>query len=202
MTDWIVNIAEEWGMWGILLSLFIEGSSFPFVGTMFIVTMGFILDLTWIEMGMVSLVGSILYTAGSCIPYYISLKLGDKVAGKLKKQKRMKLEEAQGKFNRYGIWSVAIASPLHLGNVIPFLAGMARMDIKVYSLLTVAGIAPSTFLFLSIGKLYDGEKEVILEMIEDYQVAVFAVFVMVTVLYIIYKRKGKRVLYRLNNKRD
>ncbi|MCA1064280.1 VTT domain-containing protein [Rossellomorea sp. AcN35-11] len=202
MTDWIVNIAEEWGMWGILLSLFIEGSSFPFVGTMFIVTMGFILDLTWIEMGMVSLVGSILYTAGSCIPYYISLKLGNKVAEKLKKQKRMKLEEAQGKFNRYGIWSVAIASPLHLGNVIPFMAGMARMDIKVYSLLTVAGIAPSTFLFLSIGKLYDGEKEVILEMIEDYQLVVFAVFVMVTVLYIIYKRKGKRVLYRLNNKRD
>ncbi|PFA68415.1 hypothetical protein CN378_07445 [Bacillus sp. AFS015802] len=195
MSEWILNIAEQWGIWGVLFSLLIEGSAFPFVGTFFIVTMGFILDLTWMEIGIISLVGSLLYTAGSYIPYYICLKLGDKMEEKLKPGKLEKLKAAREKFNRYGIWSVAIGSPLHLGNVIPFLAGMAKMNVKVYSLLTMLGIAPSTFLLLSIGKLYDGKKEVILEVIEDYQVAVFIGFMMVTVLYMIFKRKGKRGLY-------
>ncbi|MCC5803311.1 DedA family protein [Rossellomorea vietnamensis] len=192
MTEWIINSAEEWGIWGVLFSLFIEGSAFPFIGTFFIVTMGFILRLTWMQIVFISLAGSLLYTVGSYIPYYISLKLGDNIEGRLKPQKLEKLRTAQKKFNRYGVWSVAIASPLHLGNVIPFLAGVARMDVKAYSLLTMLGIAPSTFLFLTIGKLYDGEKEAILEVIEDYQMVVLVGFVVVTGAYMMYKRKIKR----------
>lgn len=191
MSEWIMNIAEEWGIWGVLFSLFIEGSALPFVGTFFILTMGFMIDLTWVEMAIVSLVGSFLYTSGSYIPYFISLKLGGKVEERLKPEKRGKLKEAQEKFNRYGIWSVAIASPLHLGNVIPFMAGMAKMNMKAYTLLTMLGIAPSTFLFLSIGKYYGGEKEVILDVIDRYQTVVFIGFVIVTVVYMILKRKGK-----------
>ena len=194
MSEWIMSIAEEWGIWGVLLSLFIEGSAFPFVGTFFIVTMGFLLDLTWVEIGIISIAGSFLYTVGSYIPYYISLKLGDKMEGKLKPKTLDKLRLAQKKFNRYGVWSVAMASPLHLGNVIPFLAGMAKMDVKTYSLLTMLGIAPSTFLFLSIGALYDGEKEVILEMIEDYQMVVLIGFVVVTGAYMIQKRMRKKAV--------
>ncbi|MCA1059854.1 VTT domain-containing protein [Rossellomorea aquimaris] len=199
MSDWILNIAEEWGIWGVLFSLFIEGSAFPFVGTFFIVTMGFILDLTWVEIGIISVVGSLLYTVGSYIPFYISLKLGDKLEEKLHPKKLEKLRAARQKFNRYGIWSVAIASPLHIGNVIPFLAGMAKMDVKAYSLLTMLGIAPSTFLFLSIGQLYEGEKEVILKMMEDYQVVAFIVFVIITGLYVVLKRKKKRRVYTKNH---
>ncbi|MFI8684244.1 DedA family protein [Rossellomorea sp. NPDC077527] len=199
MSDWILNIAEEWGIWGVLFSLFIEGSAFPFVGTFFIVTMGFILDLTWVEIGIISVAGSLLYTVGSYIPFYISLKLGDKLEEKLHPKKLEKLRAAGQKFNRYGIWSVAIASPLHIGNVIPFLAGMAKMDVKAYSLLTMLGIAPSTFLFLSIGQLYEGEKEVILKMMEDYQVGAFIVFVIITGLYVVLKRKKKRRVYTKNH---
>ncbi|WP_226671722.1 DedA family protein [Rossellomorea aquimaris] len=195
MSEWIIRIAEEWGIWGVLFSLFIEGSAFPFVGTFFIVTMGFILDLTWVEIGVISIAGSFLYTMGSYIPYYISYKLGEKIEGKLKPKKLEKLRMGQEKFNRYGIWSVAIASPLHLGNVIPFLAGMAKMDVKAYTLLTMLGIAPSTFLFLSIGKLYDGEEDVILEVIEDYQVVVLIGFVVVTGAYMMLKRNRKKKDY-------
>ncbi|MGE6755839.1 DedA family protein [Rossellomorea sp. NPDC071047] len=192
MEEIMANYSAEWGIWGVLLSLFIEGSAFPFVGTFFIVTMGFILELTWMEIGVISLLGSFLYTAGSYIPYFISMKLGAKLEAKLNPEKRKKLKEAQEKFSRYGIWSVAIASPLHFGNVIPFMAGMAKMNLKVYSLLTMLGIAPSTFLFLSIGKLYEGDREVILGMVEEYQLLVLSGFMLVTVLYILSKRKREK----------
>ncbi|WP_052504551.1 DedA family protein [Rossellomorea aquimaris] len=192
MEEIMANYSAEWGIWGVLLSLFIEGSAFPFVGTFFIVTMGFILELTWMEIGVISLIGSFLYTVGSYIPYFISLKLGAKLEARLKPEKRKKLKEAQERFNRYGIWSVAIASPLHLGNIIPFMAGMAKMNLKVYSLLTMLGIAPSTFFFLGIGKFYDGDKEMILGVVEEYQMLVVAGFVLVTVLYTLLKRKREK----------
>ncbi|TYS81316.1 hypothetical protein FZC85_00370 [Rossellomorea aquimaris] len=192
MEEIMANYSAEWGIWGVLLSLFIEGSAFPFVGTFFIVTMGFILELTWMEIGVISLLGSFLYTAGSYIPYFISFKLGERLEAKLKPEKRKKLKEAKEKFSRYGIWSVAIASPLHLGNVIPFMAGMAKMNLKVYSLLTMLGIAPSTFLFLSIGKFYEGDREVILGMVEEYQLLVLTGFVLVIVLYVLFKRKREK----------
>ncbi|WP_034760914.1 hypothetical protein [Rossellomorea vietnamensis] len=63
MTEWIINSAEEWGIWGVLFSLFIEGSAFPFIGTFFIVTMGFILRLTWMQIVFISLAGSLLWEA-------------------------------------------------------------------------------------------------------------------------------------------
>ncbi|RBP05953.1 DedA family protein [Rossellomorea aquimaris] len=192
MEEIMANHTADWGVWSVLLSLFIEGSAFPFVGTFFIVTMGFILELTWLEIGVISLVGSLLYTVGSYIPYFISLTLGVKLEAKLNPEKRKKLKEAQEKFSSYGIWSVAIASPLHLGNVIPFMAGMAKMNLKVYSLLTMLGIAPSTFLFLSIGKFYEGDREVIMGLAEEYQLLVLTGFVLVTALYILFKRKREK----------
>lgn len=69
MTETIINLVEEWGIWGVLLSLFIEGSAFPFIGTFFIVTVGFILDLSWFGTGGISLLGSFLYAVGSYLPY-------------------------------------------------------------------------------------------------------------------------------------
>ncbi|MHC8520342.1 hypothetical protein ACPJHQ_02450 [Rossellomorea sp. H39__3] len=50
MTEYMLEAAQDWGVWGILLSLFIEGSAFPFVGTLFIVTVGFLLELSWLEL--------------------------------------------------------------------------------------------------------------------------------------------------------
>ncbi|MGI8386778.1 hypothetical protein [Robertmurraya sp. P23] len=76
MTDLLLNLIDKWGIGGILFSLFIEGSAFPFVGTFFIVTVGFILDLSWFEVTWISLVGSFLYALGSYIPYTALTMLG------------------------------------------------------------------------------------------------------------------------------
>jgi hypothetical protein len=40
MTESILRLVEDWGIWGVLLSLIIEGSALPFIGTFFIVTVG------------------------------------------------------------------------------------------------------------------------------------------------------------------
>lgn len=192
MTQTIVSHAEDWGLWGVLLSLFIEGTAFPFIGTFFIITIGFILNLSWFEIAGTSLLGSFLYTAGSYIPFFIGYKLGHSFENRLSPQKRATLEKAKANFSKYGIWSVVISSPLHLGNVIPFLAGASNMNLRQYTLLTMTGIAPTTFLFLSIGHFYDGDTETVIRTIADYQSLLLAGFVIMTAGYAIWKTQRSR----------
>lgn len=187
MTELIFSLIEDWGIWGVLLSLFIEGSAFPFIGTFVMVTVGFIVDLTWFEISLISLVGSFLYALGSYIPYFIGYKLGDSVGNRLSPAKGEILEKAKASFTKYGVWSVAISSPLHLGNVVPLLAGMANMNLRLYTLLTMIGIAPSTFLFLGIGRFYHGNTETIIKTIMDYQSILLLGFTLITLLYVGWK---------------
>ncbi|WHX98170.1 VTT domain-containing protein [Neobacillus sp. DY30] len=198
MTESILSLIKEWGIWGVLFSLFIEGSALPFIGSFIMVTVGFILDLTWFERVWISLAGSFLYAIGSWIPYFIGYKFGKSVEDRLSNAKKEKLSKAKMAFSRNGIWSVAISSPLHLGNFVPFLAGMSHMKLRTYTLLTIIGIAPSTLLFLSIGHFYPGDFQTIMNTITDYQRLLFILFGFITLSYMGIKlfgyRKQKKLL--------
>ncbi|AJY75141.1 DedA family protein [Paenibacillus beijingensis] len=198
MTEGLLMLLNEWGIWGVLASLFIEGSAFPFIGTFFIVTVGFVMNLTWFEIAWVSLLGSFVYAVGSYVPYYLGYKLGNSVVNRLSPARRKSLEKATDAFSKYGIWSVAISSPLHLGNVVPFVAGMSKMNLRQYTSLTMLGIAPSTFIFLSIGRFYPGDTEAVMDTIVEYQSFVLIGFVIITAAYVgwkVYKqRRTKKAL--------
>jgi membrane protein DedA with SNARE-associated domain len=194
MSEQLFELLEQWGVWGVLASLFIEGTAFPFVGTFFIVTVGFVMeDLTWLDIAWISLVGSFLYALGSYIPYYIGYAVGGTIVNRLKPKQRANYEKVTAAFSRYGIWSVAISSPLHLGNIVPFAAGVSRMKLGLYTALTMLGIAPSTFLLLSLGRLYPGDRDAAIAAIAKYQYWVLAGFVLITVAFIAWKRYCKRL---------
>ncbi|MGG7621414.1 DedA family protein [Bacillus coreaensis] len=196
MTDLLLTLIDKWGIGGILFSLFIEGSAFPFVGTFFIVTVGFILNLSWFEIVWISLVGSFLYALGSYIPYIIGYKLGNSVENRLSLAQREKLEKVKNSLNRYGEWSIAVLTPLHIGNVIPFLAGMSNMKVLPYTALTMLGIGPSTFLLLSIGRFYDGDAKTMINRIAEYQTMCLVGLGVMTIGYMSWK-----VLNQRNQKR-
>lgn len=192
MAEALFEWLEEWGAWGVLASLFIEGSAFPFIGTFFIVTVGFVMDLTWLEIAWISVAGSALYTIGSYIPYSIGYALGSGLLKRLSPERRRQLEQASAAFSKYGVWSVAIASPLHLGNAVPFIAGMSRMKLHLYTLFTMLGIAPSTFLLLIVGKFYPGDRDAAMDAIAEYQSYVLAAFIILTAAYIGWKMHRSR----------
>lgn len=182
MTDALMNLIETWGLGAILIALFIEGSSFPFIGTYFVITVGFFIELTWGEIIITSVLGSLVYAIGSFIPYYIGLKLGESLERRLSSKKGTSLIKVKKMMNKYGKWSIAILSPLHLGNVIPFLAGMSSIKLRSYTLLVMLGIAPTTFIYLSLGKLIDADPETIMNLINEYQTAILIGFLVILLL--------------------
>lgn len=201
MMESILTLIEDWGKWGVLISLFIEGSALPFIGSFIMVTVGFILDLTWFEMVWISIAGSLLYALGSWIPFFIGYKFGKSVENRLSYTKREKLAKAKDAFTKNGVWSVAISSPLHLGNFVPFLAGMSHMNLRTYTLFTMIGIAPSTFLFLSIGRFYTGDINTVINTINDYQLLLFILFGVITSIYMGFKILSHREEKKLVKKR-
>jgi membrane protein DedA with SNARE-associated domain len=192
MAEQLIGLLEQWGIWGVLVALFIEGSALPFIGTFFIVTVGFVLDLTWLEIVCISILGSYLYALGSYIPYFVGFAIGGTIVRRLSPAWRVNYEKATAAFSKYGIWSVTISSPLHLGNVVPFVAGVSRMKLGLYTALTMLGIAPSTFLLLSLGRLYPGDRDAALAAIVEYQKWVLAGIVLLTAVFIGWKLYRKR----------
>lgn len=191
MSHSIYAFIEEWGIWGIIFSMFIEGSSFPFIGTFFLITMGVVMELTWFEMIFTSIFGSFLYAVGSYIPYYFGYKVGKITENRLTSKRREKYQKTKEYFSRYGVWSVAISSPLPLGNFVPFMAGISRMNIGLYTLLTMIGIIPTTFLYLSIGHFYPGNIQELIQQIQHFQITILIGFILIFGLYIWSKLRHK-----------
>lgn len=189
MIENFLGFVEHWGIWGIYFSMFVEGSAFPFVGSLFIVMVGNVLDLSWSNMIWISILGSLFYAIGSFIPYYIGFYIGDKLEAKLSEVKRKGFNKTKQTFTKYGIWSVAILSPLHLGNFVPFFAGMSKMKIKTYTVLTVLGMAPSTLLFLVIGRFFKGDVMGLMDQLNHFQFLFLILFAIIVVLVIFRKKQ-------------
>jgi len=87
---------------------------------------------------------------------------------------KKKLRRAQHLFNRYGEWSIAAARPSGAGMFISFAAGMGRVKLWRYLLLTVAGTYPWYLLLLFLGRAYKGNAEKVFNLIQTYSGYIFA----------------------------
>jgi membrane protein DedA with SNARE-associated domain len=96
-----------------------------------------------------------VYSMASLIPYFIGSKLGEL----FQKRPKKGLQKAKDLFIRYGVWSVAMSRPFGLGNYISYVAGMSKMRLTPYFLLTFIGIFPWSFVMIVLGNYFNGSYE-------------------------------------------
>ncbi|MFE8702374.1 DedA family protein [Cytobacillus sp. FJAT-54145] len=189
MIEWIFNLIDNYGEFGLYLSFFIEGTALPLIGTFIVISYGFLIDLSLIRILSISVFGALLYTIGSWIPYYIGYYLDEKMSLRLKAEHKEKLIKVKDLFARHGVWSIVISSPLPLGNMVPFAAGISNVHIFRYSLLTFLGIAPTTFLYLLLGQLVPITTNELIVLINRYQLILMTTIFVSLFLYSLIKRK-------------
>ncbi|WP_162595856.1 hypothetical protein [Bacillus sp. CGMCC 1.16541] len=63
------------------------------------------------------------------------------------------------------------------------------MKLLPYTFLTMIGIAPTTFFFLTVGQFYGGSKQDIIQIIEQSQWMVVMIIVIAAILYLWKKRR-------------
>ncbi|WP_408010451.1 DedA family protein [Pseudalkalibacillus sp. A8] len=187
MFEFVVDLIKDFGIWGLLASLALEASSIPFPGGLVTLTFGYFLNLSVSEVLAYALLASGVYTLFSFIPYGIGYKLEDKLK---EKTNARKIEKAQHWFKKCGIWSIAFTRPIGLGNYISYVAGVSKVKLWKFAVLTLIGILPWTVVMLWLGST--GNLKSVKGFLDEFQMYVF-IFVGIAIIgflvYRYYKRK-------------
>ncbi|MCP2033877.1 membrane protein DedA with SNARE-associated domain [Planomicrobium sp. HSC-17F08] len=169
LVEQLLAFLESLGLSGLLAAMFLEGSSLPFPGVVLVIAYGGLLNLNFGEAALLSIALAATYSAASLIPYF----LGKKMHALLPKSFTKGLHRASDLFRRYGIWSIALSRPFGIGNYISYVAGMSKIGIVQYLLLTFVGIYPWCLAMLCIGAYVNGNYEVFQSLYSDHQLYVY-----------------------------
>lgn len=186
MLDAIIEFVSGLGIWGLFTSVAVEASSLPFPGGLITLIFGYLLDMTFLQLVAVGVAASAIYTVFSLIPYAIGYLMEEKLK---KLTSRKGIEKAQKGFQKFGVWSVAISRPLGIGNYISYAAGLSRMNILSFLLLTLLGILPWMLGMLWLGSI--GNLESVSKFIEEAQLYGIIVLLAGGTGYWIYHKKVK-----------
>ncbi len=191
--EWLNTI----GIPGLFLSMFLEGSSLPFPGLVIVLSYGYLLSPGYVNTAFIAAGMSMFYSLASLIPYYLGMKLESSLPNKLKKG----LEKGIVLFNRYGVWSVAFSRPFGIGNYISYAAGISRVNLFKYFILTFCGIYPWSYVMILLGDYFNGNYETFKRYFSTYSIYGYGTIVVVIAIIILiyYKRmkQRKEKLYRV-----
>ena len=187
----LVNI-KGFGFLGLLIVMALEGASIPFPGIIVVLGYGYIFNKGIYEILWIATAMSLVYTLFSYIPYYIGIKVEEKI----KKFSQSKLQKAQDIMDKYGDLSIALTRPFAIGNYIAYLAGVMKIKPWKYGILTFFGILPWSFIMIYLGKVSKGNLDIAKKIIGEYHIYVMLLVIVLIAVYININLLRKRILYQ------
>lgn len=190
--DWLSTI----GISGLFLAMFLEGSSLPFPGIAIVLSYGYLLSPGYVNTIFISMGMSTFYTLASLIPYFLGLKLEEKLPQRLQKG----LKKGTIFFNRYGIWSIAFSRPFGIGNYISYVAGISKVHIMKYFILTFLGIYPWSYMMILLGDYFNGNYEALKDYFSTYSMygyGIIIIAILAGLIIYIKMKKGKGKLFKI-----
>lgn len=184
MFEFVIDLIKDYGVWGLLASLALEASSVPFPGGLVTLTFGYFLDPSLPKLFTYALLASVVYTLFSFIPYGIGHKLEDKLK---EKTNTKKIEKAQRWFKKFGSWSIAFTRPIGLGNYVSYIAGVSRVNVWKFALLTFVGIFPWTMTMLWLGST--GNLKSMKGFMDEMQIYGVVALGLAALIYFFYRHK-------------
>jgi membrane protein DedA with SNARE-associated domain len=201
MENWIINVMEQFGYFGILLLIMIE-NLFPPIPSEVILTFGGYMtthtNLTVIGVILTSTIGSvagaiILYGIGFLIDISRIEKIVEKY-GQILRLTKKDVHKANDWFAKYGVWTVFFCRFIPLiRSLISLPAGMAKMNFGVFLLLSTSGTFIWNAVLVSIGAAVGDSWDSIVVYMDVYSNIVYigiAVLVVVLIILLIRKKKS------------
>ena len=165
MTAALSSFIAAYGLLAVFVLMVFESCGFPFPSEVIMPTGGLLAATGHIQAGIVAVIvtGAAANLVGSLIAYVVAARYGEPVLlgpGRYVGIRRHHLETADGWFRRWGLWAVFFGRVLPvIRTYISFPAGLARIDLARFSILTFVGALPwCAFLALigyGLGHNYD-----------------------------------------------
>ena len=163
MTSTLSGLVASYGLAGVLILMAFESCGFPFPSEVIMPTAGLLAAAGHMNLELAILAGAIGNLLGSLAAFGLAARFGEPLLlgpGRWVGIRAHHLELADGWFQRWGLWAVLIGRVLPVVRTyISFPAGLARIELGKFSLLTFVGALPwcaaLTLAGYTLGKNYD-----------------------------------------------
>lgn len=199
MENIIIEIMEDFGYIGVFFLIMIE-NLFPPIPSEVILTFGGFMtistSLTVLGVVIVATLGSVV---GAIVLYWVGTYLNmtrlerfiDKW-GKILRLSRKDIYKANAWFEKYGYWTVFFCRfvPL-IRSLISIPAGMARMNLGIFILLTTVGTFIWNYVLVSLGAALGDHWDTILYYMDIYSNITYTILTLIGVALLIYLFRRK-----------
>ena len=188
LANFVIQTIDLLGYPGVFFLMLIESAGIPMPSEIIMPFSGFLVAEGKMNFWAVSFIGALANLAGSLIAYWIGLKGGRALIEKYGKYvliSKHDLDLADRWFVKFGSATAFFGRLLPIVRTyISFPAGIAKMDIKRFSLYTFAGALPWSMLFTWLGVKMGGNWEQIREKLHNFDLAIFILLVIGVVWYV------------------
>ena len=192
----VVQTIDVLGYPGVFFLMLIESCGIPMPSEIIMPFSGFLVAAGEMNFWIVSFVGAFANLAGSLIAYWIGLKGGRALIEKYGKYvliSKRDLDLADRWFMGFGNWTVFFGRLLPVVRTyISFPAGVAKMEIKRFSLYTFAGALPWSILFTWLGVKMGDNWELIREKLHNFDLAI-VVLIIIGIAWYVWRHIKHRV---------
>jgi len=163
LTSTLSGLVASYGLAGVLILMAFESCGFPFPSEVIMPTAGLLAAAGHMNLELAILAGAIGNLLGSLAAFGLAARFGEPLLlgpGRWVGIRAHHLELADGWFQRWGLWAVLIGRVLPVVRTyISFPAGLARIELGKFSVLTFVGALPwcaaLTLAGYTLGKNYD-----------------------------------------------
>ncbi len=195
IVDQIVNIVDGMGYIGIFLMMFLESSFFPFPSEVAMIPAGYLAFLGKMNLVVAILVGIAGSLAGALFNYFLAIKLGRGFLLKYGKYffiSKETVEKTDKFFQDHGAISTFTGRLIPgIRQIISFPAGLARMDLKLFSFYTVLGAGIWVVILALVGYFFGAHEDVAKEHLKEITIVVLALLGVLIFWYV--KKQKNRV---------
>jgi len=193
LINFVVNIVADMGYWGIFIMMFLESSFFPFPSEVAMIPAGYLAFQGKMNIFIAILMGILGSLFGALFNYFLAKYYGRKLLIKYGKYvffTEDKLNKVESYFNRHGHISTFIGRLIPvIRQYISFPAGLAKMNIGLFSFFTILGAGIWVIILTYIGYIV-GENEVLVK--EMLHSAIIWILIFVGTIGYIYFYKMKK----------
>ena len=189
-----INIISSLGYWGVFIAMTLESACIPIPSEAIMPFAGFVVSEGKMTLWGITIVGALGNLVGSLIAYYVGLKGGRPLLEKYGKYiliSHKELDRADHWFGKYGHEAVFISRFIPgVRTFISLPAGIAEMDVKKFSIYTLAGSLPWAFALGYIGVWLGPQWDTIKSYFHILDIIV-VIGVIIGIIYIVYQFRKK-----------
>ena len=188
LVNFIIQTIDFLGYSGIFLLMLLESCGLPIPSEVIMPFSGFLVALGKMNFWLVTFLGALGNLAGSLLAYWIGSKGGRPLIEKYGKYiliSKHDLDLADRWFTKYGNLTVFFGRLLPVVRTyISFPAGIAKMNLKKFSLYTFIGALPWSALFAWLGVKMGNNWEIIRQKLHDFDLAIGIIILLAVALFI------------------